>query len=288
MMDVNLIATLASRWPGLDAAHATLLEGGTINRTWAVVAGEDRLVVHDRRANMLRGEGDRLRELRLHGLAARYGFAPEILASFEAGAVLVTRYVAAPVWDGSTMSPDVLTTLVGRLVALRRVAPPPGPAFNPAEDIRGYCESLTELTGRNPLEEFPRLQRLAERERHAPHSVRTNCILHNDLHSANVLLCDPLQLLDWEYATVGDPLHDLASLLAAQPSLTRHVELILATAQLDPAAGRSELLELACLHGILADLWFAAAAGEAGAARRLAGEKLHERLTMLASVDRQG
>jgi hypothetical protein len=45
-------------------------------------------------------------------------------------------------------------------------------------------------------------------------SPRPNAVVHLDLHAGNIVVADRLMFLDWDYAALGDPLWDLASLLA--------------------------------------------------------------------------
>ena len=39
----------------------------------------------------------------------------------------------------------------------------------------------------------------------------TPCLCHNDVHHLNIVGSAPVRLIDWEYAGVGEPLFDLAS-----------------------------------------------------------------------------
>ena len=65
---------------------------------------------------------------------------------------------------------------------------------------------------------------------------RPACIVHCDLHHANVLTADRIYFIDWEFAQVGDPLLDLACVLAYYPRAVPHGSLLLGAAGLDVVA----------------------------------------------------
>ena len=68
----------------------------------------------------------------------------------------------------------------------------------------------------------------------APASTqRAPAIVHSDLHHGNVLTADRVYFIDWEYAQVGDPLLDLACIMAYYPRAMPHGALLLEAAGLD-------------------------------------------------------
>ena len=85
---------------------------------------------------------------------------------------------------------------------------------------RRQLESYAELAG-YPGPEIPGLDEVgAWLERHRPETFAPG-ILHGDFHLANVLFSpddgELAAIVDWELATVGDPLLDLGGLLATWP-----------------------------------------------------------------------
>jgi thiamine kinase-like enzyme len=80
-------------------------------------------------------------------------------------------------------------------------------------------------------------------------------LLHLDAHAGNVLATDELCLLDWEYAHLGDPLWDLASLTAPLP-LDRALGVVLLRAAGREADSTWEQLRNASeLCRLLHELW---------------------------------
>ncbi|MFJ3232215.1 phosphotransferase family protein [Streptomyces sp. NPDC086787] len=140
--------------------------------------------------------------------------------------------LAAVCPDGKPVEGPLLRDLAGLLARptrVRRAALPPLPPFWPRNhtDSQGFLRTLAHLAEtqiRRP--NLPRfgglfaalgipddaMLRLADR---VPAMARRPYgLLHGDLHRGNVLTSrdgtSPLVCLDWELATYGDPLHDLA------------------------------------------------------------------------------
>ncbi|WP_316959651.1 aminoglycoside phosphotransferase family protein [Streptomyces sp. TRM68367] len=122
-----------------------------------------------------------------------------------------------------------LAALLARTTRVRRRTLPPLPAFWPRDtDSQGFLRTLAHLADRQirqpnwpvfgglfaalgvPEDALPRLA-----ERVPAMSRRPYSLLHTDLHRDNVIVTDdpgtPLVCVDWELATYGDPLHDLAT-----------------------------------------------------------------------------
>lgn len=89
-------------------------------------------------------------------------------------------------------------------------------------------ESYSQLDG-YPGGQLPGVERVAGwLERHCPRTWSTG-VMHGDFHLGNLLFSpDTLQVaavLDWEMATIGDPLLDLGRFLAHWPAPGRTMEL---------------------------------------------------------------
>jgi thiamine kinase-like enzyme len=54
------------------------------------------------------------------------------------------------------------------------------------------------------------------------------CLCHNDLNSTNILDTGSLYLIDWEYAAIGDPYFDLATIIQHHGLVEGQVECLLA------------------------------------------------------------
>ena len=212
------------------------------------------------------GAHDVLREARMVAGVAGHGVpVPEILATAEAGEVIdaplyVMSHVGGPVITTSTphplASPDdrrrIAESLVDTLAALHAIdhraagledmGRPEG--FN-SRHLRRMRRLLDPET---PRPEFEELSAWLE-ERVPAESGAT--VLHNDFRLGNVIVAaDPpgrvAAVLDWELATLGDPLFDVGYLLATWPEAGEPVNPVAAmgTAALEPGwPGRDELAD---------------------------------------------
>jgi thiamine kinase-like enzyme len=83
--------------------------------------------------------------------------------------------------------------------------------------------------------------------------------VHSDVHHGNVLTADRIYFIDWEYAQVGDPLIDLACIMAYYPRAVPHGALLLQASGLDEAGVTPEMLtELTRVFNLLTYLWYRA------------------------------
>ncbi len=169
---------------------------------------------------------------------------------------------------------------------------------------RHQLESYGELEG-YPGPEIPEVDRIADwLDRHRPAQGEPG-ILHGDYHIANVMFrfdgAALAAIIDWELATVGDPLLDLGALLASWPDAEGRSPLGVGQAAFPDMASRDELVEryreratrsldaidwytvLACFRlGIILEGTHARAC--AGRADRAVGDLLHA--TTLALFER--
>jgi thiamine kinase-like enzyme len=191
------------------------LEGGITNRNFRVNFGGMDYVVRlpGKRTEVL--GIDRTAECIANHAAAEMGMAPGVAAMFEEPSCLVTLFI-----DGREMSVDELRT--------------PETLAEVARDLRRFHDSGTELptgfdsfrlveqyaeTGRangsEPPEGFDDALEAAHRIEKAVEGQPTHELVpaHNDLLTANFLLDGGkhIQLIDWEYAGMGDRWFDLGN-----------------------------------------------------------------------------
>lgn len=190
----------------LADARIERLPGGVAGRGWrATWRGERwfvRLDGHDRCS--LGADPDS--EGRLLQLASGLGIAPRLLACVPAAGLLVTEYVEGRVWsDADLQDPQALRRLGAHLARLHAA---PGPAGIRRLD---FAEQARQLGGDATVfrEQASATWARIDSVRRAP----VPC--HNDLHAENVIE-DARQpwLIDWEYGGLGDPLFDLAPVIA--------------------------------------------------------------------------
>jgi aminoglycoside phosphotransferase (APT) family kinase protein len=237
-----------------------LIGGGKVNRSYLVRTRRGRYVVR-LNENVAADPGlDRERELALHGAAAGAGIAPQVVFADPERSCLITDYLDGRLWTPHyfTRMRD-LRSLGQRLRALQAVPPPPIPRFDPIVTARRYADLIIA----SDSDEAGRIQFLlaagTEALGRTGSALRAPSIVHSDLHHGNVLTADRVYFIDWEYAQVGDPLLDLACVMAYYPRAVPHGALLLDAAGLAEAGTTPAMLtELTNVFTLLTYLWYRA------------------------------
>jgi len=188
-------ARIVGELSGGPASDSYLVERGTerfvlrLDTDVAAALGLDRIV-----------EAGILEYISQHGLGPR----PEFVAP-ERG-ILITRYVEGRAWSATDLHDAGqirrLTMLLGRLHALQPVGQP----FNLHVRVAVYARIIGTAEGRELAEDTQR--QISELESRPT----THCLCHNDLISANIVEGRTLLFIDWEYAAIGNPMFDLATI----------------------------------------------------------------------------
>jgi aminoglycoside phosphotransferase (APT) family kinase protein len=232
-------AWLAPRVPGLGGApHVTQYSGGASNWTYRLeYDGFDLILRRPPAGTKARSAHDMAREFRVQqALRPVFPYVPEMIALCEDAGVIgcefyVMRRVAGVIprarmprgvsLDAATAR-RMSTSVIDRLVDLHRVdvdaaglvALGRGTGYT-RRQIEGWSDRYTKARTWN----VPRFRGvIAWLKANTPEQVAT-CLVHNDFRLDNVVL-DPEDLtrvvgiLDWEMATLGDPLMDLGNSLA--------------------------------------------------------------------------
>ncbi len=231
-----LEAFLAAAGLGAGPIEATVIGGGHSNVTYLLARGEERLVLRrPPRGPLPPSAHDVLREARLLSALHPLGFrAPEVLATCEEVGVIGAPFYVMPFVEGQVLTealPDALAgeggprriaeELVDCLVELHEIdfAAAGLADFGRAD---GYLDrqlrrfgGLLELNATRPL---PDLEHVAEwLGANLPDSPAAT-LVHGDYRLGNVMYAaaEPrlLAVLDWEMATIGDPLADLGYMTA--------------------------------------------------------------------------
>ena len=259
-----MIDGLLQHVPGCEDGEAPysqeLIGGGKVNRSFLVRTRRGRFVVR-LNENVSHDPGlDRDRELLLHNAAAGAGLAPQIIYACPDRSCLITDFVDGRLWTPHyfTRMRD-LRSLGLRLRVLHAVAPPSLPRFDPMAVARRYAEMVMQ----GEPQESSRLQTLlargAEAYGRSGSQQRAATIIHSDLHHGNVLTADRVYFIDWEYAQIGDPLLDLACVMAYYPRAVPHAALLLNAAGLEERGVTVEMLaELSSVFTLLTYLWYRA------------------------------
>jgi aminoglycoside phosphotransferase (APT) family kinase protein len=242
---------------------------GHSNLTFFVSDGQRRVIVRRPPPPPLPpGANDVLREATLiRALAGTAVPVPEVLATAEAGEVIeapffVMDFVPGPVVTVAT--PDTLSSAADRrrigealadtLATLHAVdwqAAGLGPLGRPEGFNRRHLRRMGRLIADAEGQPPPGFAAIAGwLEAHVPPEAGAS-IVHNDYRLANVILApeSPARIaavLDWELATIGDPLFDLGYFLASYPAVGEPLTPTgaMGTAVLEPGyPSREELAE---------------------------------------------
>jgi aminoglycoside phosphotransferase (APT) family kinase protein len=230
---------LAERVAGLSGEpDVSQFAGGASNLTYLLRYPDRDLILRrppvGRKAS---GAHDMAREYQLQkGLAPVYPYVPNMLALCQDEAVIGGDFYVMERIPGTILRarlPEGMTldagqarvlseTFVDKLVELHQVDPTEaglGDLGKGEGYVRRQLTGWTKRYRQARTWNVPRFERtmswLAE---HAPSDVGTR-VIHNDFRLDNIVLApdDPLKVvgvLDWELATIGDPLMDLGSSLA--------------------------------------------------------------------------
>ena len=250
--------------PGCEDGEAPysqeLIGGGKVNRSFLVRTRRGRFVVRLNESVANDSGLDREREVALHAAAAGAGLAPHIIYACPERSCLITDYLDGRLWTPHyfTRMRD-LRSLGLRLRVLHGITPPPMPRFDPLAAARRYADVIM----RGDAHENGRIQSLLDRGAEAlarsGSAQRAATIVHSDLHHGNVITADRVYFIDWEYAQVGDPLLDLACIMAYYPRAVTHSALLLNASGLEERGVNPNMLaDLTSVFTLLTYLWYRA------------------------------
>lgn len=191
------------------------LAGGITNQNFRVQTAGGRLFAARLFEDLPHLGIDRRNEVTCQRAAARLGLAPELL--HEAPGLLISHMAPGRTLSAADLADPGLIRPVGEaLRALHEswdVITGHMLAFCPFRTIRTLAQSARELGARLPRQ----IDALIEDARRLEHRIAPYrpVLCHNDLLPAN-LVWDGMRiwLIDWEYAGMGHPLFDLASVSA--------------------------------------------------------------------------
>jgi len=242
----RLAAYLPDALPGhpRGAVRVQQFPSGYSNLTYLVHVGEAALILRRPPVGVeIATAHDMGREYRiLSHLHPVYDKAPKPLALCEDPAVLGAPFYVMERVEGVILrkgipeemvpSPELTARIAGELVrtlaelhAVDFDSAGLGDLGRPAGYAHRQIEGWTKRYRRSETDEVPEADKVAAWLRHAIPDERDAALIHNDFKHDNVVL-DPVDwsrviaVLDWEMATLGDPLMDLGTSLAywIQPS----------------------------------------------------------------------
>jgi len=198
--------------------RATLweLDGGVKKRSYLVSANNGQWVLRlpaPGAAALL----DLATEADVMRAAAAAGLAPEVVAvDLDAGILLTDYRAGARAWSAADARRSRNVERAAALLRELHALDVDAPAFAAERIARGYLTTLAAGVDARRLRFDAREQawvdELLERTRYYDATHPPTVLCHNDLVAANVLDDGRLVLVDFEYATRGAPVLDLASL----------------------------------------------------------------------------
>lgn len=233
-------AFLKQHIAGLEGTPAvTQFPGGASNLTYLLRYANRELVLRrPPRGAKAKSAHDMMREARvMSALKPSYPYVPAILARCDDADVIGQDFYVMERFDGTILRRDLppalgldrdgvrrlCTGFIDRLIELHHVdATQPGLSTLGkgegyiARQVSGWSERWRQAAtdGSDRCDDI-----LAWLDAHQPARDNASCVIHNDYRFDNVVLAaeDPLRIigvLDWEMATIGDPLMDLGGSLA--------------------------------------------------------------------------
>lgn len=233
-----LDAELKSHLPGLHGTPViTQFPGGASNLTYRLVYPETTLILRRPPFGPLpQGAHNMLREARwIQAIKPHYALAPEVQLIVEDSKALGCDYYIMTEFKGlilrrkppatpeltSDLCQQLSKTFVQGLVDLHAINTAQS-GLNQLGKGKGYIErqvnSWRERLSKAQTPDVPEFTPIGQWLAEQQPQDRGNCLIHNDYRFDNLVL-DPQSLeirgvLDWELATLGDPLMDLGTALA--------------------------------------------------------------------------
>jgi aminoglycoside phosphotransferase (APT) family kinase protein len=232
------------------------LAGGTTNATFRVQTGQGVFVIRLHEPYSVDLGVDRRREAVLHASASAAGLTSRILAADPRGRYLVTEFLDGAPWRISDLEDEsCLRQLAQTLADLHAL---PAPVVAPLDLRQLLQRHVARIRAQEPAAAeglLPQVARACDILARQADAGRPACIVHGDLSHANVIGFGPPRLVDWEYAAVGDPLRDLACLVAYYPQLLPYGSTLLRCCGLAASVSLPALQDLAWVYGLLSTLW---------------------------------
>jgi thiamine kinase len=251
-------AALALDVASTDVLSVDRIDHGLTNRSWLVRTAADAVIVrmgHDAEQML---QIDRASEASILQAVSAAGIGAQVLRNDLDARVLVTRYLG-PVWTRHEAHvPLNIDRIAALLRALHRIEPPPRARHvDLIAVIDGYLATLDEQAGAAAQRSAQMHERALE---HASalwrESVASLC--HNDVHHLNVIDDGAmLRLVDWEYAGVGEPLFDLASVCVYHSYSAKERGRVLEGYDAGLTDGPARLARACWLFEYIRDLWLA-------------------------------
>lgn len=251
-------AELAAPWLAGGVTSVERIKHGLTNQSWLVRGREDAVVVRVSHEAPERLQIDRASEAAVLAAVERAGIGPQVLLCDPGANILVTRYLG-PTWTDEDAASDENVVRVAQLLTRLHALEVPAGArrIDLAQIVSGYLADL-DAHGEATQIRSPQLRERAYEVAATLEAGARPCLCHTDVHALNLVDNAGLRLLDWEYAGVGEPLLDVASLSVFHryPAPRRRLLLESYGGAVDDSSWQR--LELACwLFDYIRELWLA-------------------------------
>jgi len=197
-------------WQGETGILCQKIDAGVTNRNYRVVVGEHEFALRLNAPNSEALGLDRNQEKETLRLLEESGIGPIIVHCSPEDGLLVTRWIEGVRWSRDDIGePDNIRRLAGRLREVHALPPIPG-RLDPGARARAYIRVI-ESTGMalpGPADAF--IEEIESRWK--PLADAQPCLCHNDVVHTNIIDNGSLRIVDWEYAAMGNPLFDLATI----------------------------------------------------------------------------
>jgi thiamine kinase-like enzyme len=250
---------LAARALGVDTGAVLSVEPikhGLTNESWLVRTANDAVVVRISNRHWASLQIDRMAESIVLDVVARAEIGPQIVASDINRGMLVTRYLGATCTDTEMTKPDLIQQLGAIFNALHSLPLPRDVhEVHLPSVVAGYLETLDTLARKSALTEVDLRERAMMLATEIAESS-TPRLCHNDVHHLNVVRYESVRFIDWEYAGVGEPYFDLASVCVYHDYSLQQRSLLLNAYAGSASAAQLERLAKCCwLFEYVRDLW---------------------------------
>ncbi len=195
-------------WPGLANVRCEPIEGGLTNRSYCIITRKERFVLRLNAPNSEAMALDRNHECEVLSAAETAGIGPDVVRCLPDQGLLVTRWIEGRRWSLTDIGKSQnIARLAARLRDIHAL-PATGKPFDPVASMQTYAR-IIQVAG---ISLPPQAHSLRERvESLGPDNIRATHLCHNDIVHTNIIDGGRLRVVDWEYAAMGDPMFDLAT-----------------------------------------------------------------------------
>jgi thiamine kinase len=242
------------------AASVERIKHGLTNESWLVSSASERRVVRISNSEEDSLQIDRASEASILAAVSYAGIGPDVIVCDPSRRLLVTRYMGDTWSDADAHRAHNTDRVAALLHKLHSLAAPPGVR---RVDLLSVIEVYLQTLDDHAIVCEMTTDTLRTRARDMAISLyqdSTECLCHNDVHALNLVEGDhgALRLIDWEYAGVGEPLFDLASISIYQRYGQAERERLLSAYLPRAEVADWHRLEQACwLFEYIRDLWTA-------------------------------